>query len=314
MKVAILLLVTPTAAFRAVNTLSPRPLVVTTASSYFRGGVPPIASLPAVATLATACIAPTLLGYWKTEYGVSYAYGAAMATFGALLLPTAAASGSLATAHALVLILYGVRLNGFLLFRELNVERFRTFREKIEARTKKQGNRLARTPFVLGCSFLYYCMGAPTMLTAAAPATSGSLKVVQALAIGFAYIGFGVAAVGDAQKYIAKAKGGENTLVRTGVYKYLRHPNYTGELLLWLSSVVAALAAAPAALASGMPVRSIAGWLTASIVGFAGIGFVLINAATGLEKKQKEKYGTANGQGGGPYEAWVATTWAGPTK
>ena len=33
----------------------------------------------------------------------------------------------------------------------------------------------------------------------------------------------------------------------------------------------------------------------------------------GLEQKQKETYGAAEGGGSGEYEAWVATSWAGPT-
>ena len=32
-----------------------------------------------------------------------------------------------------------------------------------------------------------------------------------------------------------------------------------------------------------------------------------------LEQKQKETYGAAEGGGSGEYEAWVATSWAGPT-
>jgi len=43
--------------------------------------------------------------------------------------------------------------------------------------------------------------------------------------------------------------------------------------------------------------------------GFAGIAFVLLRAAAGLEKKQAEKYGG----GDGLYEDWVAGSWAGPT-
>ena len=35
-----------------------------------------------------------------------------------------------------------------------------------------------------------------------------------------------------------------------------------------------------------------------------------MQAARGLEGKQKETYGGAEG---GAYEAWVATSWAGPT-
>jgi steroid 5-alpha reductase family enzyme len=272
--------------------------------------------LPAVSTLAAACTVPTLLGYWKTEYGVSYAYGSAMAACGALTLMATGPLGLdvLAKAHALVLVMYGVRLNTFLLYREVFIPRFRDFREKIEARTKKQGGRLKRTPFVLGCSALYYCMGAPLKLTAAA-STTGPARALLAIEVALMYAGFAVAAIGDLQKTIAKADRGENSLVTSGLFRYLRHPNYTGELLLWASSAAAALTAAPAALASGsFTTLALVGWLLASCTGFAGIGFVLMNAATGLEKKQKEKYGARDDVGGGPYEKWVASTWAGPTK
>ena len=57
----------------------------------------------AVSTVVAACTVPTLLGFWKAEYGVSYAYGAAMATCGALILPSS--TTTLARAHAIVFIL-----------------------------------------------------------------------------------------------------------------------------------------------------------------------------------------------------------------
>ena len=40
-----------------------------------------------------------------------------------------------------------------------------------------------------------------------------------------------------------------------------------------------------------------------------GILGVLVGATTGLEKKQKEKYG-----GTLEYEAWIKTSWLGPMK
>ena len=50
------------------------------------------------------------------------------------------------------------------------------------------------------------------------------------------------------------------------------------------------------------------GWVAASLFGWVGIFFVLAGeAAAGLEKKQREKYG-----GTPEYEAWIKTSWAGP--
>ena len=91
----------------------------------------PVLALPSTAALATASTIPTLLGFWKSEYGVSYAYGFAMAAAGAMHLSN---PSPLAVAHAAVLLAYDSRLNLFLLYRELAIPRFREFREKIEVR------------------------------------------------------------------------------------------------------------------------------------------------------------------------------------
>ena len=88
---------------------------------------PPVLALPSTAALATASTIPTLLGFWKSEYGVSYAYGFAMAAAGAdCPIPTRRKPAGL--------LAYGSRLNLFLLYRELAIPRFREFREKIEVR------------------------------------------------------------------------------------------------------------------------------------------------------------------------------------
>ena len=124
----------------------------------------PVLALPQLPALAASCTVPTLLGYVKSEWGVSYAYGGATALVGALTLPHA--TTAVGRAHALTILLYGARLNVFLLWRELSFERFRKLRERIEDRAVSRGSRLARTPFIASCSFLYFCMTAPLHVTA----------------------------------------------------------------------------------------------------------------------------------------------------
>ena len=246
------------------------------------------AAMPALPTLAAACALPTCLGFWKTEYGVSYAYGAATATFSALVLR--ASSGRLAAAHALCILCYGVRLNCFLLWRELNIERFRKFRETIEERSKASGGRLKRTPFVLSCAFLYFCMCSPLLITAKFAPSPTCWPVLALIAAGWS--GFGIAAIGDTYKSLVKARRGAEHLVTGGIYRFLRHPNYTGEQLLWsanmLSGFAAAICAGPAAVRSASPL------LAASVIGWAGIMFVLARATSSLEKKQAERYNEFN--------------------
>ena len=124
-------------------------------------------------------------------------------------------------------------------------------------------------------------------------------------AVAVAFAGFGLAALGDTWKSIVKARDGANALVVGGPFRYLRHPNYTGELIGWTASFVAALVAA-ASTPGGLVKHS--AWLAISALGTTGIYFVLAGeAAPGLEKKQRAKYG-----GRDDYERWVAKTWAGP--
>ena len=56
----------------------------------------------------------------------------------------------------------------------------------------------------------------------------------------------------------------------------------SGEMLLWTSSVVTAFVTA---VATGT-VATAGGWLVLSVLGAVGINFVLLQASTGLEKKQ----------------------------
>ena len=255
------------------------------------------AALPTLPVIAAACAVPTCLGYWKTEYGVSYAYGFATALMGALVL-RAGPPTAVATMHAAALVAYGTRLNAFLLWRELSVARFREFREKIEARTVAAGGRLKRTPFILSCALLYACMAAPILVSARAVAPG----LATAALVAAAWAGLLLAAIGDLTKSWVKARRGPDALVTSGVFRLFRHPNYTGEQILWTANLLAGFAAAASGGAAAR--RASLGWLGASVVGWAGIMFVLAQATANLEKKQEERMI-------GEFERWKKGSWGG---
>jgi steroid 5-alpha reductase family enzyme len=227
---------------------------------------------------------------------------------GAGLLMLGGTAG-VAKAHAAALIFYGARLNAFLLYRELagvgpSMER-------------KPGatvlERLKRLPILLSCGLLYFCMAAPLRITAvqellrghpALPAAGSSVGVTAAVALTF--VNFGVAGFSDLYKSFVKARKGPDTLVTTGPFRWFRHPNYTFELFGWTTSFLAGVLAA---LQGPLPVKDLLPWLGASALGWVGIlGVLAAEAAAGLEKKQKEKYG-----GTPEYEDWVKRSWAGPS-
>eukprot|EP00466_Bigelowiella_natans_P015473 jgi/Bigna1/91520/estExt_fgenesh1_pg.C_1040021 len=254
------------------------------------------------------CTLPTCLGFWRSEYGVSYGYGGAMLATALQILPLA--TTPLAKAHALAVAIYGLRLVIFLLGRELFIPRFQKFRDRIEKRAQDRGGRLKRLPFILGCSFLYAGMAAPLLLTATA-GLSGKLAFASVVAM---YVGLFVAAWGDLVKTWVKADKGGDHLVTSGPFALLSfivpvmdllymlwHPNYTGEVLLWTANVFTALAAGNIL----NPARG--GIFALSLLGLVGINFVLAQATTGLERRQSEKYGATD-----EYKEWVKRTWSGP--
>mmetsp|Transcript_31187 Transcript_31187/g.51503 ORF Transcript_31187/g.51503 Transcript_31187/m.51503 type:complete len:158 (+) Transcript_31187:3-476(+) len=138
--------------------------------------------------------------------------------------------------------------------------------------------------------------------TAAEPffAMSGGLRSnLLRFLVGTTAGGFLLGAVGDITKTIMKSKKGADHLVTEGVFRFFRHPNYTGELFGWTASTAAGLIVS----GGSMPLK------VASVVGALGINFVLIQAATNLEKKQAAKYGETDS-----YQKWILGSWAGVTK
>ena len=185
-------------------------------------------TLPSLSALAFASSIPTCLGFWKTGYAVSYGYGGAMAAAGALMLRTAGLS-PLAKAHAIALLVYGVRLNTFLLYRELALPEEV---HQMKQRKASLSERLKRAPVIIGCSALYFFMAAPLRVTALAHGGPLQYPLLAPMAIAMTFLGFGIAASGDIVKSAVKAKEGAAFLVTSGPFRWLRHPNYTGELTL----------------------------------------------------------------------------------
>jgi steroid 5-alpha reductase family enzyme len=179
----------------------------------------------------------------------------------------------------------------------MTVPKFKETKQRIEEMAPSK--RLARTPFIASCAALYWLMSFPLFITSSlsAPLVATSLlsKAVNSC-LKIAAFGLAVQIIGDTQKYIAKKRGGEATLVTGGLYRYLRHPNYTGELVLWTFSSLAGILAA----SSQKMTPRLALLASGSVLGSVGIAFILALAATGLEKRQYERYGKLPA-----YTSWV---------
>ena len=293
------------------------------------GGATTVASIgfPKLSTIVATTLTPTLLGFYKIEYGVGYAYGAATAGTAALALRPLLSSSAptpftlWAQLHAAAIIFYGIRLNFFLLYREIFIGRFRKMRDKIEDKRTSERQKqnilskiASRTPFVLGCAFLYAGLATPALVsakmsdTAVVISSKKGLSLLYEILVCGTWFGFGLGAIGDFNKSIMKALKGEDHLVTNGVYRFFRHPNYTGEVIGWTSNFLASLVSI--FLSSNdctlKVLKSLALPLMTSVFGVFGILGVLLSATTGLEGRQKEKYGETK-----EYSEWIKTSWKG---
>jgi steroid 5-alpha reductase family enzyme len=267
------------------------------------------------AAVAAASILPAFLGYYKSEWGVSYGYGIGVAASAAILLLQQSSSrlrpDLLFSWHAAALVLYGVRLCVFLAIRTRLSAQQREFQAQIEERAKSRGSRLSRTPFLVSCGLLYYGLVSPVLLMSKVSDITGvsqSMSNIWKILTGMTYLGFAIAALGDLTKTWVKVReNDEKFLVTSGIFKLLRHPNYTGEIIGWTANGAIGILGTALILrqkAASIPFIVAHGFLT--LVGALGINFVLLRATQNLEKRQKEMYGESE-----KYSKWVQNSWSG---
>jgi steroid 5-alpha reductase family enzyme len=262
-------------------------------------------------------ILPPTMGFVKSEWIVSYGYGFGVALSALSLLLKQPQQMSIATVHAAALIFYGFRLNTFLFIRNRLSSTYREIGKKIDEKSKERfSTRIARTPFVVSCGLLYYGLYLPVLLTsklvndatALQSANAGvgiGLNVIKLL-VGLQWFGYMVAAVGDLTKsYVKASEKNGKFLVTSGIFSFLRHPNYTGEILSWTCNSLCGTIAASYLLRNKFSFK-ILSYLGLSMVGWIGMLSVLLRATTNLEERQKNEYGNTD-----TYKEWIKKTWCG---
>lgn len=257
-------------------------------------------------TLFTSIALPSSLGFWKREYGVSYGYGgsilaAAYWTF----QKSKEANNQIGMIHSALHMLYGARLIVFLLYREIFIPKFRELTKRIE--DSSPPTRIQRAPFIIQCGLLYFLMSCPLLLTSTLPATTYSSTAITTTILktllGISSVGLLCEIIGDTHKSIAKAIHGQSHLVTGALFSFFRHPNYTGELILWLASTLTGIVAFFMHKDFTTVTYSLA---ASSLFGALGIAFVLAQAAGGLERRQQHVYGNTE-----EYKLWIKKSWAG---
>lgn len=221
-----------------------------------------------------------LCGFKKYVYFLSIGYGFSVAVIGAAMavLGLSGAYGSLALAHYIqfaLLVIYGFRLSGFLLIREIKSAAYRKTMEEVVGDESKMP-MFVKAVMWLSVAVLYVSQ---TSGVAFRLFNNGGTSAIQWIGIAVSAFGIWLEALADRQKSAQKAVRPDMVATRQ-LYKIVRCPNYFGEILFWTGITLSALDI----------LQGVGQWITV-IIAYVLIVFIMFNGAQRLEKRQMARYG-----------------------
>ena len=224
-------------------------------------------------------LAVCLVGFYKYVYFLSIGYGFAVLGIGV----TIAIMGvmdifPMALPHYLLcalFVIYGFRLSGFLLIREIKNA---SYRKTLKEAT---GEESAMPIFVkvaiwVSCAALYVAQTSPVFFRVL---NGGEVSAFTWIGIIICIGGIVLETIADNQKSEQK-KVRPNMVATQGLYKMCRCPNYFGEIIFWTGIFVSSLDI----------LTGIGQWLMA-VISYICIVFIMFNGAQRLEKRQMARYG-----------------------
>lgn len=223
------------------------------------------------ALICSAC------GFYKYVYFISVGYGLSISGQGIMMLILYREALSLPIVLvSLILILYGFRLSGYLLIREFKSKSYQKHM-KTEIKDGSSMNFFVKLMLYIFCALLYVAMVSPVFYRI----DNGYREVNITYIIGIILMIGGIAfeSISDFTKNQAKKKNPKR-FCDTGVFKFVRCPNYLGELILWTGVFV-----------FGVTSLETAGQWIIAILGYLGIIFVMFSGARRLEVRQNKNYG-----------------------
>ena len=240
------------------------------------------------------------IGFYKYVYFISLGYGFSVAAMGVAMFVMFMSVQNIWTFIMCVLFLiYGCRLGGYLLIREIKSASYRNTMKK-EIKDGKSMKFIAKLSIWLSCALLYVFQVSPLLfrLESAkrdflANDTVNSQQGDVIVIVGAIIMALGILleSLVDLQKSKAKKKN-PNRFCDRGLYKIVRCPNYLGEVLFWTGVFV-----------SGISIyASVWQWISAAF-GYVCIVYIMFGGARRLELRQNRNYGDDP-----EYQAYVKKT------
>ena len=229
--------------------------------------------------LLAVSLAVSAVGWFYFIYFFSIGYGLSITALAittliifkdVITLPSAILCG--------VLLVYGLRLAGYLLIREKRSASYKKILYQPDNTTKKP--LFVMFMIWISCALLYVGQVSPvTFYLDNIGYFHFGKEVVAWIGSAIALIGFLTETIADAQKNNAK-KINANRFVDKGLYKIVRCPNYFGEILVWTGCFIFCFGVS----------CSVWQWIIA-LLGYIGIVYVMFSGARRIELRQNETYG-----------------------
>lgn len=227
--------------------------------------------------LFAAAMIISAIGFYKYVYFISLGYGFSIAGLGALMLYLFRENLTVGTVITCVLfIIYGFRLSGYLLIRELKSAAYRN-NMKTEIKDGKTIGFGVKCAIWVTCAALYVTQVLPVFYRLHNGEKTDGCCIAGAIIMAFGLI---FETVADMQKNNAKKKNPKRFCDK-GLYRIVRCPNYLGEMIFWTGVLV-----------SGVNVLTGVGQWVLALIGYIGIIFVMFSGARRLELRQNKNYGS----------------------
>ncbi|MBR3825404.1 MAG: DUF1295 domain-containing protein [Lachnospiraceae bacterium] len=234
--------------------------------------------------LIAIALVVSAVGFYKYVYFISLGYGFSVAVMGlAMFIMYFGVLDWGTTLMCLLFLVYGCRLGGYLLIREIKSASYRSTMKK-EIKDGSTMKMVAKISIWTSCALLYALQVSPLLFRLEAAKRDGfgdfaDANIVTVIGAVIMALGILLESTADMQKSAAKKKN-PNRFCDSGLYKIVRCPNYLGEVLFWTGVFV-----------SGINIyASVWQWIAAAF-GYICIVYIMFGGARRLELRQNRNYG-----------------------
>ncbi len=228
------------------------------------------------------------VGFYKYVYFISLGYGFSIAAMGIAMPILFREQLSIGVIVGCVLcVIYGCRLGGYLLIREVKSSSYRSTMKK-EIKDGKSMKMVAKVSIWVSCALLYALQVSPIFFRMQSGTKTDAVCIVGVVIMA---CGILLESTADWQKSKAKAENPKRFCDK-GLYKIVRCPNYLGEVVFWTGVFV-----------SSVNVLSGVWQWAAALIGYVCIVYIMFGGARRLELRQNRNYGEDP-----EYQAYVKKT------